>query len=197
MSGLKSITLAIGLGLLALAGGCASAKEPIQASAGPRMPDPGADKEYQVDFPDPGHGMARYIGMTIHRDLSKNCGLVQTYFAFDSAKLSPQDKATLRGVAACLDRLELKDSKLSIVGRADARGDGNYNAALGMRRAQNVKKLLTDAGVAESRIVITSRGDIGAVGADESNELDHEELYSHGYDRRVDVVLVAVPPVPH
>jgi outer membrane protein OmpA-like peptidoglycan-associated protein len=189
---MKSLSLAAGLALLALAGGCASSP-PGKSGRGPSMPDPGADKEYQVNFPDPGHGMARYIRMTIDQDLSKSCGLMRTYFAFDSSKLTAEDQAALRDVAACLARPELKGSQLSIVGRADARGNTGYNAALGLRRAESVKKLLIGAGVAENRIGIASLGATDTVGTDDDNDL---YSYSHGYDRRVDVVLVGVPRTP-
>ena len=190
---MKSLCLAAGFGLLALTAGCASAvTEPTQTANGPKLPDPGADREYSVDFPDPGHGVARYIGIEVDPDLSKSCGLMRTYFAFDSAKLTGQDQTTLRNVAECLDRPELKGSQLSIVGRADSRGNTGYNADLGRRRAESVKKLLISAGIAENRIGIASRGATGAVGTDEPDELS----YSYGYDRRVDVVLVGVSHTP-
>ncbi len=189
---LKSICLAAGFGFLALTTACSSAIDPKQSALGPKLPDPGPDQEYEVNFPDPGHGVARYIGIAIDRDLSVNCGLMRTYFAFDSDKLSPTDKATLRSVAECLDQPKLEHMKLSIVGRADARGGNNYNADLGRRRAESVKKLLIDAGIAESRMSIASRGAQGAVGGDAPTE-----PYSRGYDRRVDVVLVGVVQAPN
>ncbi len=188
---MKSLLLAAGLALLALAAGCAS-MEPRQSARGPQMPDPGADQEYQVNFPEQGSGPARYIGITIDEDLSKSCGLMRTYFAFDSAKLSGEDQATLRNVAKCLERPELKSTHLSIVGRADSRGNPGYNADLGRRRAESVKKLLISAGVAESRIGIASGGATSAVGTDKPDE----RSYSYGYDRRVDVVLVGVSRTP-
>jgi OmpA-OmpF porin, OOP family len=187
---IKSLSLAAGLTLFALAAGCASL-EPGQSSRGPKMPDPGTDREYQVNFPDPGHSPARYIGIAIDEDLSKSCGLMRTYFAFDSDKLTGQDQATLRTVAECLDRPELKGSQLSIVGRADARGGAGYNADLGRRRAESVRDLLIGAGIAENRIGIASQGATGAVGTDEPSD-----RYSYGYDRRVDVVLVGVSHAP-
>ena len=188
----KSLFLAAGFGLLAFTTACGSANDPTQSARGPKLPDPGADKEYEVNFPDPGRGIARYIGITIDPDLSANCGLMRTYFAFDSAKLSPADKAALHSVAECLEQPKLEHLKLSIVGRADARGGNNYNSDLGRRRAESVKKLLIDAGIAESRISIASRGAKGAVGGDAPTE-----PYSHGYDRRVDVVLVGVVQAPN
>jgi peptidoglycan-associated lipoprotein len=189
-STIKLLSLASGLAVFALASGCASI-EPGQSARSPGLPDPGTDQEYQVNFPDPGHGAARYIGIAIDEDLSKSCGLMRTYFAFDSATLTPQDKATLRNVAECLERPELEGSQLAIVGRADSRGTSGYNADLALKRAESVKKLLIDAGIAESRIGIASRGAAGAVGTDKP-----EDRYSHGYDRRVDVVLVGVSRTP-
>jgi outer membrane protein OmpA-like peptidoglycan-associated protein len=186
---MNSLIIAAGLALFTL-GGCASV-EPGQSGRGPKLPDPGTDREYQVNFPDPGHSPARYIGIAIDPDLSKSCGLMRTYFAFDSAKLTPVDQATLRNVAECLERPELIGSKLSIVGRADSRGGTGYNADLGRRRAESVKSLLISAGIKESRIGIASRGAAGAVGTDEP-----ADLYSYGYDRRVDVVLVGVSHTP-
>lgn len=188
----KSLSLTAGLALFALAAGCATT-EPGRSARGPAMPDPGPDQEYEVNFPDQGHGLARYIGMAIDEDLSNSCGLMRTYFALDSAKLSPQDQATLRNVAECLNRPELKGMQLSIVGRADSRGDTGYNADLGLRRAESVKKLLISTGIAESRIGIASRGANGAVGVDQPDELF---THSYGYDRRVDVVLVGVSRAP-
>jgi len=189
---MKSFWGAVGFGFLAFSAACNYAREPTQSARGPKLPDPGVDKEYEVNFPDPGHGVARYIGIAIDPDLSTNCGLMRTYFAFDSDKLSPTDKATLRSVAECLDQPDLKQMKLSIVGRADSRGGSNYNADLGRRRAESVKKLLIDAGVVESRISIASDGAKGAIGKDAPNE-----PYSYGYDRRVDVVLIGVVQAPN
>jgi OOP family OmpA-OmpF porin len=185
---MKSFCLAGGLALFALTAGCATT-EPLQSGRGPALPDPGADQEYSVDFPDPGHGVARYIGLQIGEDLSKSCGLMRTYFNFDSATLSPQDKATLHAVAECLERPELHDTELAIVGRADSRGGAAYNADLGLRRAESIKKLLVGAGIKAERIRISSRGNVGATG-------DDKGMYSYGYDRRVDVVLVGVVRTP-
>jgi outer membrane protein OmpA-like peptidoglycan-associated protein len=185
-STIKLLSLAAGLGLFALAAGCGASVEPAQSTQGPKLPDPGPDREYAVHFPEAGHGVARHIRLTIDADLSNSCGLMRTYFAFDSDKLSPQDQATLRNVAECLERPDLKDLQLSVVGRADRRGDRKYNADLGLRRAENVKRLLVDAGVAEDRIGIASRGENGARGTNTPRE-----VYSHGYDRRVDVVIIS------
>lgn len=187
---LKPLSLAAGLALFTLAAGCATT-DPGQSARGPDMPNPGADGEYQVNFPEQGRGAARYIRVAIDEDLSKSCGLMRTYFAFDSSTLTPQDRATLRTVAECLDKPGLKGLQLAIVGRADARGDPGYNTALGLRRAESIKKHLISAGIAETRIGIASSGAAGSTGRD-----DPDALHSYGYDRRVDVVLVGVSHGP-
>lgn len=186
---IKSLSIAACIGSLALAG-CA-ATEPGRSARGPSLPNPGADQEYQVTFPDPGHGSARYIGIMIDEDLSKSCGLMRTHFAFDSATLSSRDQETLRSVVECLGRPEIKDLQLSIVGHADSRGNDSHNADLSRRRAESVKNLLIGAGIAPNRISVAAPGEAGAVGSDEPSD-----RYSHGYDRRVDVILVGVRHTP-
>ena len=173
------------LGLAALTAGCTSTVAPTQAAHTALLPDPGDDQEYEVRFPDEGHGVARYIRLAIGEDLSRDCGLVRAHFRFDSAEPLPQDELALRDISACLNRPEMEGARLEIVGRADARGGDAYNVELGRKRAESVKNLLLLAGVGEDRITTTSRGKSEAVG-------DDKGLYSYGYDRRVDVVIDTV-----
>ena len=94
----------------------------------------------------------------------------------------PQDQIALKTVAECLNRPELRDLDVEIVGRADSRGSSAYNVDLGRRRAEAIKSTLVAAGVDERRIVTSSEGKAGAVGNDVG-------AYSYGYDRRVDVMI--------
>lgn len=188
MNAIKLSLVASGFALFSLMAGCATPPQPIQAAREPRLPDPGADKEYKVQFPDPGRGVARYIGIDIGADIAKQCGLVQTHFEFDSAEPVPQDKIVLKGLAECLNQPQLSDITLSLIGRADGRGTVAYNQALGLRRANAVKTLLVEAGMAADRIQTSSRGDRGAIGNDMA--------VSFGYDRRVDAVEVGVVHAP-
>jgi OOP family OmpA-OmpF porin len=187
---MKSLSFTAGLALLAFTAGCATLDPvPAQSERGPLLPDPGADQEYQVNFPDPGRGVPRYVRLTIGEDLSQSCRLVQPHFDFDSARLSPLDESTLRSLADCLDRPELKEADLAIVGRADSRGNAAYNAELGLKRAESVKKLLVAAGIDGDRIHTASSGSDGALG-------DDKGMYSYGYDRRVDVLLTGIVHAP-
>jgi OOP family OmpA-OmpF porin len=184
----KSFLVAGGFILGTLLAACAAPMAPTQSAHGPKMPDPGADKQYTVEFPDPGHGVARYIGITIGDDVAKQCGLVQTHFEFDSAEPVPQDKVVLKGLAECLNQPKFTDVTLALVGRADGRGTVAYNNALGLKRAGRVKDLLMEAGMSADRIKTSSRGDRGAIGDDMA--------VSFGYDRRVDAVEVGVVHAP-
>jgi outer membrane protein OmpA-like peptidoglycan-associated protein len=187
MNTVKSIATTAAL-VLSCAAGCVSPVEPAQSGAAPKLPPPDPDNQYRVVFPDLGRGVARYIRITIGDDLSKSCGLMQSHFEFDSSEPLPQDKIALLLVAECANRPELSRAELSIVGRADSRGDYEYNKELGQRRADRVKELLIEAGVNARRIHTSSSGEMGAVGSN--------GLYSYGYDRRVDMVLIGMAHAP-
>jgi outer membrane protein OmpA-like peptidoglycan-associated protein len=188
MNALQSLLLVKGLFLCTLVAACSAPLPPTQSSLGPKLPDPGADKQYQVDFPEQGRGAARYVHITIGEDIARDCGFVRTHFAFDSAELLPQDHLALRGLAECLVRPRFGDVQLSLVGRADGRGNTAYNTGLGLRRAERVKSLLVTAGLAAARIHTSSRGAAGAIGDDVQ--------YSYGYDRRVDAVILGEVHAP-
>ncbi len=177
----NSMPLMQAFGISLLVAGCVGPIPPTQSGLGTKLPDPGPDLEYQVEFPDPGHGVARYVRLTLGEDMARACGLSRTHFELDSAEPLPQDRALLKSLAECLDQPKFEGVKISLQGRADSRGSTGYNAALGLRRAVRVKRLLVDAGVTASRISTASKGDIGAVGDD--------VRYSYGYDRRVDAIV--------
>jgi len=100
-------------------------------------------------------------------------------FDYDSAGLSPEDTKVLDQVATCLTTGPLKGRSLQLVGRADSRGDAQYNMALGANRAHQVMTYLQQKGVS-AKLNETSRGALDATGHDEA---------SYQKDRRVDLVL--------
>jgi peptidoglycan-associated lipoprotein len=69
---------------------------------------------------------------------------------------------------------------LVLVGRADPRGEAEYNMNLGATRADAVKHYLAQLGVAGGRLATTSRGALDAQGHDET---------TWATDRRVDLRL--------
>ena len=99
-------------------------------------------------------------------------------FDFDSTQLSSSDRDILQQVAKCMTDGALKGKNIELVGRADPRGEQEYNMTLGSSRATSAHKYLAGLGIAETRMSETSRGALDATGHD-------EEGWSK--DRRVDI----------
>jgi outer membrane protein OmpA-like peptidoglycan-associated protein len=162
-----------------LALGCASRP----SSPPPALPPPGPDGTYTQTMPQPPQPVERRIGLELGADL-KRCQLTEPHFFFDEARLRPQDAVQLEQLAQCLNREPLRDVNVVLVGRADPRGADDYNQALGSARAERVKGWLVEHGVDASRISTRSQGEADAIG-------DTPDA-AYGYDRRVDVVQLAV-----
>lgn len=101
-------------------------------------------------------------------------------FDYDEAALLPQDRDVLEQVAKCVTTGPLKGRKLALVGRADPRGETEYNMVLGDHRADAVHIYLARLGVGTNRMSKTSRGELDAEGQDDD---------SWQRDRRVDIGL--------
>ncbi len=80
----------------------------------------------------------------------------RVYFAFDSAELSREARATLEKQAEWLQHHP--QVRVIVEGHADERGTREYNLALGERRANAVKNYLVALGVAPERIETISYG---------------------------------------
>ncbi len=101
-------------------------------------------------------------------------------FGFDDATLPADERSVLHQIATCVTTGPLKGRSLHLVGRADPRGEQEYNMVLGGSRANTVKSYLTQDGVSASMISTTSRGKLDATGTDEQGWQQ---------DRRVDIDL--------
>ncbi len=101
-------------------------------------------------------------------------------FDYDEAALLPQDRDVLEQVAKCVTTGPLKGRKLALVGRADPRGETEYNMVLGDNRADAVHVYLGRLGVGPTKMSKTSRGELDAEGQDDE---------SWQRDRRVDIAL--------
>ena len=101
-------------------------------------------------------------------------------FDFDSEQLSDAEKHVLEQVAKCLTTGPLKGRAVDLVGRADPRGETEYNMTLGAKRARAAHNFLAGLGVANDKLFDTSRGELDATGTDEQGWRK---------DRRVDVKL--------
>ena len=125
--------------------------------------------------------------VNLSADIMKQCNIVinnvqeAPKFNFDSAELSNAEKDILNQVATCLTTGPLKGRKVQLVGRADPRGEQEYNMELGENRAHTVKTYMTGLGVGGDRLSLTSRGKLDATGTDEAG---------WAKDRRVDINLL-------
>jgi peptidoglycan-associated lipoprotein len=99
-------------------------------------------------------------------------------FDFDSSQLSSSDRDILQQVAKCMTDGALKGKSVELIGRADARGEQEYNMTLGSSRATAAHQYLKALGIADSRLTETSRGALDATGHDEEG---------YAKDRRVDI----------
>jgi peptidoglycan-associated lipoprotein len=115
-------------------------------------------------------------------EIAELCDMPTPNFKFDSAKVGSGARAALDALAECFISGPAKGKELRLVGHADPRGDEEYNFALGQRRAAHVEGYLEKKGLPSNRIETSSRGELDAVGADESGWVQ---------DRRVDIKLAS------
>lgn len=124
--------------------------------------------------------------IAVSEDIARACSLhfadigTAPKFEFDKSDLLPADHEVLGKIGQCITNGPLQARSIKLVGRADPRGTQEYNLALGARRAHSVATFLQQFGVDEKRIAETSRGELDAVGIDES---------TWQIDRRVDILL--------
>lgn len=106
----------------------------------------------------------------------------QLNFDTASSDIRAADRAELRALAATLE--QYPESRIRIVGFADARGSGAANATLGADRANGVKAALVDQGVDARRIGTASGG--------ESNPVEtNANAPGRAENRRTELVVTA------
>lgn len=122
--------------------------------------------------------------LNVSDDIQRACNLqdpgLSPKFDYDSADVSEAEKNLLGQIAKCLTTGPLKGKSVMLTGRADARGEQEYNMSLGHNRAQRVRGFLSQQGVGEDKMFETSRGALDATGTDEMG---------YAKDRRVDIEL--------
>jgi peptidoglycan-associated lipoprotein len=79
------------------------------------------------------------------------------YFELDQADLTEDARALLDAKRDAMQRQS--EIRIRIEGHADDTGSDEYNMALGERRAATARRYLVEAGIAEGRIAIVSRGE--------------------------------------
>ncbi len=155
---------ALAAGLLLSLAGCAHAPPPTQAT--------------------PAVGKLRDLALS--SDIRKICKIEEPdrspKFDFDSSDISGADRDVLAQVARCMISGPLRDRAVQLIGRADPRGEPEYNMTLGSSRSGHVNRYLINLGVSPAQMMNTSRGELDAVGT-------NEEEWQR--DRRVDMRLVS------
>jgi peptidoglycan-associated lipoprotein len=79
------------------------------------------------------------------------------YFDFDSNVVKDEYRGLIQAHAKYM--VDKKDSKVRVEGHCDERGSREYNLALGQRRAEAVKRVMTVLGVQDGRIETVSFGE--------------------------------------
>lgn len=93
-----------------------------------------------------------------------NGGYVNVYFDFNSDKPT---NASLSGVDFLVKYLKANPAaNAEIIGYADEIGNSDYNKALSQRRADNVKAIVTNAGINASRLTVIGNGEDTSVNKD-------------------------------
>lgn len=100
------------------------------------------------------------------------CDIPRTssFFAPGSAGPDEVDYVVVRRVADCMKDGPLKKAKVVVIGYTDPRGSAQFNARLGLERAESVASALVAAGVARERVFLKSYGESKA--SDEMSEAD-------------------------
>jgi len=148
--------VAVYLGLALLAAACAS-NQPEQTpvtdhSSGATPPTAGAGSGTTTS---PAGGTS-VTGNPLH-DPSNILSKRSVYFDFDSNVVKDEYRSLIQAHARYMT--EHADARARIEGNCDERGSREYNLALGQRRAEAVKKIMTVLGVGDGRIETISYGE--------------------------------------
>jgi len=80
------------------------------------------------------------------------------YFAFDKYNITPEMQEKIDAAAKIGNEDDAKSLNVKLEGNCDEWGSDEYNFALGLKRAQAVKKALVADGIDASRISMVSYG---------------------------------------
>jgi peptidoglycan-associated lipoprotein len=138
---------------------------PACESQPPRSPVVGLTQPVHTPKPpDLGRGASRveygefyhiYLGEPVHR----LCAGPTPYFDFDSKITTPGDQPTMQTLVNCMISGPLTGKSILLVGHTDPRGSADYNAKLGLERAERVKNYLVINGVDRRRVQTVSDGE--------------------------------------
>ena len=102
------------------------------------------------------------------------------HFQSDSDQLLPVSREALPKILTAI--AARMPTRVSVIGHTDTVGNKAYNVALSMRRAQAVRKLLVDSGIADGMIDVSSHGE-------ENLLIKTADNVANAQNRRVEVVV--------
>lgn len=97
----------------------------------------------------------------------QGCTIEPVHFAFDSADLDSSARSQIQSNVECMKQKGIE--KVHLTGYTDPRGTEEYNLALGDRRARSVEDYVSDLGIPDSGISVSSMGEEMASGTDEAS----------------------------
>jgi peptidoglycan-associated lipoprotein len=159
--------LALYLVVAAVAAACASKEakqEPTVSDRSTAVNPPTTGTTSNTNRTTPPNSIVRNELTDPNSPLSKR----SIYFDYDSNAVKDEYRGLVQAHSRYL--ADKRDSRIRIEGNCDERGSREYNLALGQRRAESVKKVMTVLGVTEARIETVSYGEEKPVapGHDES-----------------------------
>ena len=146
------------LAVALIAAGCASKEKQPDASvtdrsAGTTQPSTGTSQGSSSTTPRDTQPVTGNPLKDPNNVLSKR----SVYFEYDSNAVKDEYRNMLQAHARYLG--DNRNTNIRIEGNCDERGSREYNLALGQRRAESVKKVMTVLGVSDGRIETVSFGE--------------------------------------
>jgi peptidoglycan-associated lipoprotein len=110
-------------------------------------------------------------------ELNAERPLGDVFFDLDETTIREDARATLQANAAWLRRWPT--TRITIEGHCDARGTGEYNLALGERRAHATRDYLVSLGIDANRLLVVSKGEESPVCFDEDESCWQQNRRGH------------------
>ena len=172
--------LLLSLSILVFVAACSkqAVKEEPRASVEDRSPGAQGPETGQVAPAQPLDGQMNK-GKAPPKDAKGPLGQRSIYFDYDSNVVKEEYKPIVQAHAKFLQ--ENAGAKVFLQGNTDERGSREYNLALGQKRADSVRKILSVLGIADSQVESVSFGE------EKPRKEGHDEE-SWKENRRADIV---------